>query len=328
MSARDPAADAGFRPMLAVGGRLPPAADDASWAYELKWDGVRVVADVRPGSVRLVGRSGIDVTLAYPELSKLTDALAGHAARLDGEVAVIGPDGRSDFGALTPRMHVRSPTRAQELAVRVPVTYVVFDVLSIDGRSCTSLPYVQRRELLEGLLATGPNWQVSPSFTGGGTDVLEASRRMGVEGIVAKRLDSPYRLGQRSAEWIKVKNQLTQEAVIGGYTVGEGRRASTFGSLLLGVQGPAGLTYVGSVGTGFDDAMLEDVAGRLRALRRDDSPFAGRVDPRQMRTARWLRPELVGEVAYAHWTEDGRMRHPVWRGLRPDKVPAEVSREG
>ncbi|HMG29400.1 MAG TPA: non-homologous end-joining DNA ligase [Jiangellaceae bacterium] len=317
-----------LRPMLAVSGRLPPTRDDDAWSYELKWDGVRMLAHVAPSSVRLVGRSGIDATIAYPELAGLSAALGGRTCVLDGEVAVLGADGSSDFGALAPRMHVRSATRAQELAVRVPVTYIVFDVLRLDGRSTLALPYTERRKLVEELVPAGPSWQVSPAFTGGGADLLEASRRMGVEGIVAKRLDSPYRPGQRSTEWVKVKNLLTQEVVIGGYTVGEGRRASTFGALLLGVSVPDGLVYVGSVGTGFDDRMLTDLAGRLRQLGADESPFVGQVDPRHARGALWVRPELVGEVAYGQWTSDGRMRHPVWRGLRPDKVPSEVVREG
>jgi bifunctional non-homologous end joining protein LigD len=316
-----------LRPMLAVSGRLPPAREDDAWSYELKWDGVRMLAHVAPESVRLVGRSGIEATIAYPELAGLASALGGRTAVLDGEVAVVRPDGGSDFGALAPRMHVRSVTRAAELASRVPVTYIVFDVLRLDGRSTLALPYAQRRTLVEELVAPGPNWQVSPAFVGGGADLLEASRRMGVEGILAKRLDSPYRPGQRSTEWVKVKNFRTQEVVIGGYTLGEGRRASTFGALLLGVQGANGLTYVGSVGTGFDDRMLTDLAGRLRQVTTHQSPFAGPVDPRQARGAMWVRPELVGEVAYGHWTADGRMRHPVWRGLRSDKAPGDVVRE-
>jgi bifunctional non-homologous end joining protein LigD len=317
-----------IRPMLAVAGRLPRADQDDRWAYEMKWDGVRMTADVSPTAVRLVGRSGIDATIAYPELQGLSGSLGGRTAVLDGEVAVLGPDGRSNFGALAPRMHVRSAARAAQLAATIPATYLVFDILAVDGLPTTSLPYLQRRELLEAVVAAGPNWQVSPSFVGGGADLLEASRRMGLEGIVAKRLDSPYRPGQRSAEWIKIKNLAIQEVVIGGYTVGHGRREATFGALLLGLPAAGGLTYVGSVGTGFDDHLLDDLAGRLRQLGPSATPFIGPVDPRQARTARWVRPELVGEVAYAHWTDDGRMRHPVWRGLRPDKRPDEVVREG
>jgi bifunctional non-homologous end joining protein LigD len=318
---------ADLRPMLAIGGKLPPPDQDHRWAYELKWDGVRILAHVRPDQVRLVGRSGIDATIAYPELAGLAGALGGRTGILDGEVAVIGPDGSSDFQALSPRMHVRSAARAHELSVRVPVVYVVFDVLNVDGRSTISLTYTRRREVLEGMIESGSHWQVSPSFAGGGPDLLEASRRMGIEGIVAKRLDSPYRPGQRSPDWIKIKNLLTQEVVLGGYTVGDGRRSSTFGSLLLGLPVPDGLTYVGAVGTGFDDAALSELSRRLRRLDHPESPFVGGVDPRHARAARWVRPELVGEVAYGQWTADNRMRHPVWRGLRTDKIPAEVVRE-
>lgn len=312
--------------MLAVGARRLPA-DDANWSFEMKWDGVRVIADVTPASVRLTGRSGSDMTPAYPELAGLAGALGGLRAVLDGEVVVLDAAGRSRFEALAPRMHVRSLERARELARSSPVTFVAFDVLELDGTSTVGLPYVRRRELLESLELLGPRWQTSPAFTGPGSDVLAASRRLGLEGVVAKRLDSPYRPGRRSEEWIKVKNLRTQEVVIGGYTVGEGRRGTTFGALLLGLPVAGGLAYAGSVGTGFDARMLDELAARLRLIEQRDSPFVGPVDPRQVRAARWVRPELVGEVGFGEWTEEGRMRHPVWRGLRPDKRVAEVVRE-
>src|SRR5918994_1981845 len=227
-----------LRPMLAVAGRLPRADQDDRWACEMKWDGVRMTADVSPTAVRLVGRSGIDATIAYPELQGLSGSLGGRTA------VPAGGGG----------------ARGAQLAATIPATYLVFDILAVDGLPTTSLPYLQRRELLEAVVAAGPNWQVSPSFVGGGADLLEASRRMGLEGIVAKRLDSPYRPGQRSAEWIKIKNLAIQEVVIGGYTVGHGRREATFGALLLGLPAAGGLTYVGSVGTGFDDHLLDDIA--------------------------------------------------------------------
>jgi len=311
--------------MLAVAGALPR--DDAAWSYELKWDGVRMLAEVTPERVRLTGRSGTDMTVAYPELAGLAEQVGELRPVLDGEVVVLRPDGRPDFQALAPRMHVRAAERARQLAASVPITYVIFDLLELAGTPTVSLPYDRRRELLESLDLTGSHWQVSPSFPGPGADILEASRRLGLEGVIAKRRDSPYRPGRRSDEWIKVKNFRMQEIVIGGYTVGEGRRASTFGALLLGLPTQGGLVYVGSVGTGFDDAALVELTTRLRGLRQTDSPFVGPVDPRQARTAVWVRPELVGEVAFGHWTDDGRMRHPTWRGLRPDKSPSEVALE-
>lgn len=313
-------------PMMAVSrDRLP--ADDAEWSFEMKWDGVRAIADVTPDRVRLTGRSGADMTAAYPELAGLSDVVGEGAAVLDGELVVFGPDGRPSFQALSPRIHVRSAERARELARTAPVTYIVFDVLAIGGTSTLMLPLKQRRELLESMELIGPRWQLSPAMTGGGADLLEASRNMGLEGIVAKRLNSPYRPGRRSEEWIKIKNLRTQDVVIGGYTAGEGGRTSTFGALLLGLPVDDGLAYAGSVGTGFDNAALKHLIGLLRERTVDESPFTGPIDPRQARGARWVRPDLVGEVAFAHWTDDGRMRHPTWRGLRPDKSAADVVRE-
>jgi bifunctional non-homologous end joining protein LigD len=314
-----------MKPMLAVPGTLPP--DDGSWAFELKWDGVRVIAAVTPEGVRLTGRSGADMTPAYPELAGLAAALGELRPVLDGEVVVLRPDGRSDFQALAPRMHVRTPERARALAAATPVTYVVFDLLELAGTNTVALPYDRRRELLERLDLTGPHWQLSPAVAGSGADILEASRRLGLEGVVAKRRDSPYRPGRRSDEWLKIKNVLTQDVVIGGYTIGDGRRASTFGALLVGIPTTGGLAYAGSVGTGFDDRALDELAGQLRSLEQAGSPFTTPIDPRHARTARWVRPDLVGEVRFGHWTDDGRMRHPSWRGLRPDKSPAEVVRE-
>lgn len=313
-------------PMMAVArDRLP--ADDAAWSYEMKWDGVRVIAEVLPDRVRLTGRSGADMTVAYPELAGLGDAVGAPGAVLDGEVVVLDQDGRPDFQALSPRMHVTSAERAHEMARTAPVTYIVFDVLEIGGTATLTLPLEQRRELLESLELAGPHWQLSPAMTGGGDDLLEASRHMGLEGVVAKRLDSPYRPGRRSEEWIKIKNLRTQEVVIGGYTAGEGGRSSTFGALLLGLPVEGGLAYAGSVGTGFDNTALTHLTGLLRERTVDESPFTGPVDQRQARSARWVRPDLVGEVAFAHWTGDGRMRHPTWRGLRPDKPPTDVTPE-
>ncbi len=313
--------------MLAVAGDLP--AEDGTWSYEMKWDGVRVMAAVSPEGVRLTGRSGADMTVAYPELAGLADAVGTARPLLDGEVVVLGPDGRTDFGALAPRMHVQSRERAAALATTAPVTYLIFDLLELAGSSTVGLSLAERRELLEKLDLAGPRWQLSPAFSGPGEDVLEASRRMGLEGVVAKRLGSPYRPGRRSAEWIKVKNYRTQEAVIGGYTVGDGGRAATFGALLVGLPIPGGqaLAYAGSVGTGFDVDALNALTARLRELEQPESPFTRPVDPRQARHARWVRPELVGEVRFAHWTGDGRMRHPSWRGLRLDKSPSDVVRE-
>jgi bifunctional non-homologous end joining protein LigD len=235
--------------------------------------------------------------------------------------------GRPSFGALQNRMHVTGAAQIRRLVTQTPVTYLAFDVLYLDGRSLLDVPYAERRKLLESLELSGPSWQTPPYFVSDGDAVLTASREQGLEGIVAKRLDSAYYPGKRSDCWLKVKNLRTQEVVIGGWKPGEGRRAGAIGSLLLGVPGPDGLDYVGHVGTGFTDKMLRDLQADLAPLARDTSPFAVEVPRPHAKDARWVAPELVGEVVFSEWTRDGRLRHPAWRGLRPDKSPGEVIRE-
>lgn len=315
------------RPMLAVPGELPPPGEQDRWGYEMKWDGVRAVGYVDGGRLRLRSRSGKDVTDTYPELAGLGAQLGTQAAVLDGEVVAFDAAGRVSFGALQPRMQVTDRARARRLAAQAPVTYLVFDLLHLDGADLTGLPYVARRERLEALGLTGPHWAVPPVFLGTGSEAVAASREQHLEGVVAKRLDAPYEPGRRSPAWRKVKNMRTQEVVVGGWRPGAGRRAGGVGSLLLGVPGPEGLRYVGHVGTGFTAAMLDEVADRLRPLAQPDSPFAGELPRADARDAQWVRPELVGEVRYAERTRDGRLRHPSWRGWRPDKRPDEVVEE-
>ena len=317
-----------IRPMLAVLSELPPVEEDDAWGYEMKWDGARAVAYVAGGRVRLVSRNDLDVTVSYPELRGLGPALGTTQVVLDGEIVALDSQGRSSFARLQQRMHITSADQARRLAQSVPVTYVAFDVLHLDGASTLALPYTRRRELLDGLGLRDRGWQVPPSFTGGGADVLAASREHGLEGVVAKRLTSPYRPGRRSPDWRKVKNLRTQEVVIAGWRPGQGRRAGTVGSLLLGIPSPGGgLEFVGGVGTGFTDRMLDDMARRLSGLERKTSPFATPPPRAQIGDAHWVSPRLVGEVAFSEWTPDGRLRHPSWRGLRPDKTAAEVVRE-
>jgi bifunctional non-homologous end joining protein LigD len=315
-------------PMLASSGQLPPAAEDAAWGYEFKWDGVRALAVVEGGRVTLFSRKSTDITVRYPEVVRPPSALAGHRALVDGEIVALDDRGRPDFGALQNRMHRTGP-EVPRLAAAAPVTYLVFDLLSWDGEDLLDRPYAERRERLDELGLSGQRWAVTPWFRGRdgtGADVLAASRDNDLEGVVAKRLDSPYRPGVRGPEWRKVKNLRTQSVVVGGWRPGQGRRAGTIGSLLLGVHDDAGeLVYVGHVGTGFTDRMLRDLAGALTA--RSSSPFAGRLPREVTRDARWVEPGLVGEVAYAHWTAEGRLRHPVWRGLRDDLDPADVVEE-
>jgi bifunctional non-homologous end joining protein LigD len=312
--------------MLARPGGLPP--DDGTWALEMKWDGVRTLAYCEDGKVGLFSRTGQDVTVTYPELDGLGEAVGGRQALLDGEVVLLSGSGWPDFEALAQRIHVSQASAARLLAARTPVTYLAFDLLRLDGRSLLGEPYRQRRALLEGLTLHGARWQTPPSFTGvAGEDLRAVSRRHGLEGLVAKRLESRYEPGRRSGNWIKIKNVHRQEAVVGGWRPGQGRRTGVIGSLLIGVHGPAGLEYTGHVGTGFTDQMLEMLTGLLAPLRRGTSPFGTVVPPEHARNAVWVQPLLVVEVAFSGWTRENRMRAASYQGLRTDKPPTEVVRE-
>jgi bifunctional non-homologous end joining protein LigD len=311
--------------MLAVAGPIPHA-DDGRFAVEMKWDGVRAVSYWDGEQLRLLSRNDNDVTQGYPELLALGDLLGSHQAILDGEI-VAYDRGRPSFEALQARMHVRG-SKVKQLAAEVPVTLLLFDIMQLDGSVTTGLPYAQRRELLEGLELAGDRVLTPPAFREEPKTVLAASRAQGLEGVVAKAIDSTYLPGRRSPSWIKVKHEHTQEVVIGGWKPGEGGRAGRIGSLLLGINNEAGeLIYVGHVGTGFSDRTLADLASRLKPLHRKTSPFTDEVPRLHARDAVWVTPALVGEVSYSEFTREHRLRHPSWRGLRPDKSPADVYRE-
>ncbi len=314
------------RPMLATAGGLPGSAD--GWAFEMKWDGQRAGAYVEGGRlIRLLSRTGRDIAAAYPELDGLGAAAGARQMLLDGEI--VGFDGgRPSFEALQQRMHVASAAQAARLSGQVPVAYLVFDLLQLDGRPLLDLAYARRRELLDGLGLAARFWQTPPAFTdAAGEDVLAAAVSQGLEGVVAKRLVSPYRSGARSADWRKIKHVHRQEVVIGGINPGEGGRTGRIGSLLVGVQAEGGLAYAGRVGTGFSQQALRMLEQKLAPLARAVSPFATPVPVPQARGAIWVEPLLVAEVAFAGWTNAGRMRAPSYQGLREDKDPAEVTRE-
>jgi bifunctional non-homologous end joining protein LigD len=308
-------------PMLATAGQ-PPAG--AGWAFEFKWDGVRAVTAVAGDRFRSHSRRGNEVTAGYPELADLTGLLDGRAVLLDGEVVALDAEGRPDFGLLQHRMHVRSP--APDLVERIPVSYVVFDLLHLDGASLLAEPYDRRRALLEELEIAGPRVRVPPAAAGvSGAQLLEVARAHGLEGVVGKRRAARYEPGRRSAAWVKTALLHTQEVVVGGWTAGEGRRARTIGALLLGAyDGTGSLRYLGHVGTGFTEAALHSLLGELRVREQPASPFDEEVPRDEARRARWVRPELVGEVVYRVLTREGRLRHAAWRGLRSDKDPADA----
>ena len=310
-----------IRPMLAsLRHELP--ADEESYGWELKWDGLRAIAYVGGDELRLVSRNDKDMAASYPELAVLAERVRTPVI-LDGEIVALRA-GRPDFGLLQSRMHVLRPD--DTLLRRAPVQYYVFDLLYQGQDSLTGLPYTERRARLEELGLDSEPVRTPPWHRGGADQVLAESIAKGLEGVVGKPLGSAYHPGQRR-DWIKIKNVRQQEVIVGGWKPGAGRRADTIGSLLVGINDGGQLRYAGHVGTGFTQDMLTDLMEQMAALGRETSPFGTKVPVEHARDARWVEPSLVGEVAFAEWTSDGILRQPSWRGLRIDKDPAEVHRE-
>lgn len=307
--------------MLATTGSLP--VDDSGWAFEIKWDGVRAITYWARGGFRTESRNGNDITTRYPELAGLVDALGGRGAVLDGEVVCFDQHGRPNFGQLQHRMHLANAAEIQRRMAELPVVYMIFDVLWLDGKSLLSRPYRGRRDALEGLGLLDVSWQTPSSHIGDGKAMFEASRANGLEGLVAKRLDAAYEPGRRSRCWLKMKNIARQEMVIGGWLPGAGNRSGRIGALLIGYQ-DGGLRFAGKVGTGFTDRTLSDLAERLAPLSRLTSPF---VDPVPHGDARFVEARLVCDVEFTEWTAGATLRHPSFKGLREDKTPEEVVRE-
>jgi bifunctional non-homologous end joining protein LigD len=313
-------------PMLALLKDSAPEGDN--WAYEFKWDGVRAIVYVEGGRVRATTRNDKDLVATFPELRSIGEFLGSRSAVLDGELVAFDQDGRPSFGLLQQRLHLGSRTEVVRRSHDVPASYLAFDLLYLDGRPRFDLSYDERRKLLDSLKLAGESFATPPSFSGGQkAGVLQTTKDRGLEGIVAKRRTSPYRQGSRNGDWVKVKIFRTQEVVIGGWTEGKGGRARTLGALLLGIPTKGALGYVGKVGTGFDDATLRDLLQSLESLEQPASPFQSPLTRAQGALAHFVRPELVGEVRYAEWTHDGHLRHPSWRGLRPDKQASQVVRE-
>jgi bifunctional non-homologous end joining protein LigD len=313
-------------PMLASPSAGLPAGNDEDWAHELKWDGVRAVAYLHDGGLRLESRNLNDITPRYPELHGLASARPGHDLVLDGEVVAYDADGRPSFSLLQTRMHVVGERKVAALVGTAPLAYLIFDVLHVDGASTRGLPWTERRRVLEDLELQGAGWQTPKAHIGSGAAVLEASKAGGLEGVVAKRLTSIYTPGKRSKDWLKIKNTCRQEVVVGGWLPGGGNRTGRIGAILAGYHDDGGqLRFAGKVGTGFSDAELTRLGKLFEGLARADSPFADRVPYRE---ARFLEPSLVAEIEFTEWTHNGTLRHPSYKGLRDDKPASAVVREG
>ena len=311
-------------PMLAGAGELP--AREEKWSFEVKWDGVRAIAYVKPGRLRLESRNLNEITETYPEVRGILRDLGMREAVFDGEIVAFGDDGRPSFERLQRRINVSSASAVRRLSASTPVVYAIFDLLYLDGHSLMALPYEERRARLDALELSGPAWRAPANHPGRGRVLLDATEAQGLEGVVAKRLDSRYEPGRRTGAWIKIKHVRRQELVICGWLPGEGRRTDRIGALLMGYWTDDGrLDYAGRVGTGFTERTLTELSRKLAPLRTADSPFDDA--PKLPRNAVFVEPELVAEVEFREWTTEGVMRAPSFKGLRDDKTAAEVVRE-
>ncbi len=313
--------------MLAGSTGMPQ--DPAGWLFEPKWDGVRAVARVWDAKVALASRLGNDVSAGYPELAPLGSALRDRAAVLDGEIVTFDERGRPSFERLQRRMHVRGPSRS--LMADVPVLYVIFDLLWLDGRSLTGEPFVERRRQLEALDPKGPSWQISRLLADPpDDDTLAACRTVGLEGYVGKLASAGYSVGKRSRSWTKVKCMRQREFVVGGWSEGSGGRHGQIGSLAVGwvdpdVAAPPGqpfaLRYAGQVGSGLNAFLLGHLGAALADLASEASPF---VSPPSVPALHFVQPALVVEVMFNEVTSSGVLRQPSIKGLRSDVDPATV----
>lgn len=317
-----------YKPMLATAGTRTDLRSSKEWSLEMKWDGIRAIVTVDDGAVTITSRNGHDITKRYPELLDAAEGVHATSAVLDGEIVALDGSGVPSFGLLQQRMNLDKAAEIERAATKNPATLMLFDVLEVNGVSIVDQPYRERRDLLERLIADDQRGRVRvpPAFDGQIDDAVETSRRLKLEGVVAKIVDSRYDPGRRSDDWVKLKHQKTQEVVVGGWRPGNGGRSGQIGSLLVGIPGEDGLTYVGRVGTGFSQADLGAIGKRLDALERKTSPFI-EVPSDVMRDAHWVTPKVVGEVTFGDWTDSGHLRHPSWRGVRLDKTPEDVVRE-
>lgn len=305
-----------YAPQLAALVKVPPAGDD--WLHEIKYDGYRIGCRIADGRVTLISRNRRDWTRAFPEVVQAAQRLATRDALLDGEVCMLLPDGRTSFQALQQALSAPVPRRG--------LVYFVFDLLRLDGERLDRLPIEERKARLAALVGPGSGViRYAEHVEGNGEAFFRQACRHGLEGIVSKRRGRPYEPGRRGG-WVKAKCTLRQEFVIGGFTDPEGSRAG-IGALLIGYYDADRLVFAGKVGTGFTHGTALDLRRRLDAIERASCPFSPPPPGVLARRAHWVEPRLVCDVAFAEWTDDGKVRHPSYQGLRVDKPPREVVRE-
>lgn len=306
-----------YKPMLAK--EVARAFSDKDWIFEIKWDGFRALAYVNE-TVSLRSRNNKELIDNFPELTELKQLTRNVV--LDGEIVVI-KNGNADFQALQERGKAVKASEIQYQASRQPAQYVVFDILEKDGESVTGLPLVERKKILQETVKEGKNVVLSDFVEEEGEGYYKAALEKGIEGIIAKRKDSPYQQGLRTGEWLKIKKLQSCDCVIFGYTKGTGARAKTFGALILGLYDKKTPVFVGKVGTGFTEKTLEELLETFKLLKSEKAPFETRLHEE----ITWLKPELVCEVYYQVVTNDGRLRMPRFQGLRKDKSPSECTLE-
>jgi bifunctional non-homologous end joining protein LigD len=306
-------------PMLAKLAHMPVNEDD--WGFEVKWDGIRAVLYSGKRDMKLENRNLRDITFKYPELHPLK----GLDAIVDGEIVALDDNGRPSFERLQGRMHLSTEAAVRARMNDVPARFMAFDLIWHKGRDLTDLPYTERRARLEALDLNGDCWQTPSWRVGEGSELLEAARAQQLEGVMAKRLTSPYCPGKRTQHWLKIKVKQNQEFVIAGWQPGEGRRLNTLGSLLVGYYDAGVFKYAGKVGTGFKEKDLTMLVKELRARERKTSPFT--PPPAPPRGVMFVEPELVAELEFTEWTREGILRNPAYKGLRDDKPASAVVRE-
>ena len=309
-------------PMKARLAAAMPANED-EWGFEVKWDGIRALlySGKRSGDLAIENRNLREITFKYPELHPL----GGLDAVIDGEIVALDDNGRPSFELLQGRMHLSTEAAVRSRMSELPARFMAFDLLWHKGRDLTPLPYTGRRARLEELGLEGDFWQTPAWRRGDGSALLAAARKQALEGVMAKRLTSPYTVGGRTRDWLKIKAKMRQELVIGGWLPGEGRRLSTLGALLLGYYDDGEFRFAGRAGTGFKEKDLTMLMKELGARARATSPFS--PPPAPPREAIFVEPELVAEVEFTEWTREGIMRQPAYKGLRDDKPAAKVVKE-